>query len=324
MIGKIIKGKGFRGTLEYDLRQGKGYLLETNMAGDDSRSLAREFGQIRALRPNLTRAVCHAMLSLPPGESLSGDQWRDVSKQFLEHMDFTENQYVAVRHTDTEHQHMHLIINRVTLSGEVVNDSHDFKRQEVLMRQLEDKYNLTRVTPSQDVSRKSLSKGEVEHALRTGERSIRVRLQNIVSKALEAVKNLETFTALLAKQGVEVRLNKASTGRISGISFSLEGVAMKGSDLGKGFTWSALQKQGLSHEQTRSGQEYGHDGRPVSPQSTGCATTQNTHGKLAGQNAGRFGEERRSPQGNERSATRGQQRGGSTEGGQQKRKGVSR
>lgn len=324
MIGKIIKGTGFRGTLEYNLRQEKGYLLETNMAGDDPRSLAQEFGQIRALRPNLTRAVCHAMISLPPGESLSDAQWRDVSKQFMDHMGFTENQYVAVRHTDTEHQHMHLIINRVTLSGEVVSESQDYKRQEVLMQQLEEKYDLTRATPSKEASRKSLSKGEVEHALRTGERSVRVRLQNIVSKTLEAVKKLETFTALLARQGVEVRLNQASTGRISGISFSLEGVAMKGSDLGKGFTWSALQKQGLHHEQTRSGQEYGHDGRPVSPQSAGCATTQNAHGQLAGQNAGAFGEERRSPQSHEGSATRGQQRGSSPEGGQQKRKGISR
>jgi len=33
MSAKLIKGKGFRGALEYDLKQGKGVLLETNMAG---------------------------------------------------------------------------------------------------------------------------------------------------------------------------------------------------------------------------------------------------------------------------------------------------
>lgn len=324
MIGKIIKGKGFRGALEYNLRQGKGYLLETNMAGDNPRSLAREFGQIRALRPNLTRAVCHAMISLPPGESLSDNQWRDVAAQFLEHMGFTENQYVAIRHTDTEHQHMHLVINRVTLSGEVVSESNDYKRQEALMQQLEEKYKLTRATPSKEASRKSLSKGEVEHALRTGEHSVRMRLQNIVSKTLEAVNRLETFTALLAKQGVEVRLNKASTGRISGISFSFEGIAMKGSDLGKGFTWNALQQQGLHHEQTRSDQEYGYDERLTSHQSVGCATAQNQNGHHAGQNAGTFREKRRSLQSHEGVATRGQQRSRSPEGGQQKRKGISR
>ena len=44
MIAKLIKGSGFRGALEYDLRQSKGYLLETNMAGDDPRTLARRAG----------------------------------------------------------------------------------------------------------------------------------------------------------------------------------------------------------------------------------------------------------------------------------------
>ena len=53
MIAKMIKGTGFRGTLEYDLRQEKGQLLDTNMAGDNPRTLARESGEVRALRPNL-------------------------------------------------------------------------------------------------------------------------------------------------------------------------------------------------------------------------------------------------------------------------------
>ena len=138
MIAKMVKGKGFRGTLEYDLRQSKGYVLDSNMAGSTARELAREFGQVRALRPNLSRAVCHVSLALAPGESLSDAQWKEVAQKYLEHMGFTENQFIATRHTDAAHQHIHLLINRATLSGEVVSDSHDYKRQESLMRRIED------------------------------------------------------------------------------------------------------------------------------------------------------------------------------------------
>ena len=42
MIAKLIKGKGFRGALEYDLKQGKGVLLETNMAGQTPKELASQ------------------------------------------------------------------------------------------------------------------------------------------------------------------------------------------------------------------------------------------------------------------------------------------
>ena len=89
MIAKLVKGKGFRGALEYDLREQKGHILDTNMGGDNPRELAREFGTVRALRPNLTKAVCHVSISLPPDEKLTDDQWKDVAGKYLEGMGFT-------------------------------------------------------------------------------------------------------------------------------------------------------------------------------------------------------------------------------------------
>lgn len=253
MIAKMIKGTGFRGTLEYDLRHEKGYILATNMAGNTPRTLAREFGQIRVLRPKLAKVVCHVSVSIAPGEHLTDDQWRTVAQKYLEEMGFKESQYVVTKHTDTEHPHIHIVANRVTIRGEVVSDSHDYKRQEAIMRRLEVEYGLTRITPSKEAPRKSLSKGEVERVLRTGEASVRMRLQEAVDAALKDRSELRTFVAYLGKLGVETKLNQASTGRISGISFSLDGVAMKGSALGKAYTWNSLQQRGLLYEQIRTG-----------------------------------------------------------------------
>jgi Relaxase/Mobilisation nuclease domain. len=258
MIAKMIKGKGFRGALEYDLRQEKGQLLDTNMAGSAPRTLAREFGEVRALRPNLTRAVCHVSLSIAPGERLTDDQWRDVAQKYLEHMGFSDSQYVVTKHTDTEHPHIHILANRVTMKGEVVSDSHDYKRQETLMRRLEQEYSLSQVVPSKEAARKTLSKGEIEHVLRTGEASVRTRLQEFVDNAIKENSELRAFINRLAQDGVETKLNQASTGRISGISFSLDGVALKGSDLGKAYTWNSLQKRGLQHEQDGYGTRHEH------------------------------------------------------------------
>ena len=144
------------------------------------------------------------------------------------------------------------------MRGEVVSDSHDYKRQESIMRRLEVEYGLKQLAPSKDAERKALSKGEVELVLRTGEASVRVRLQEMVDAVLKDSTELEGFIGRLAERGVETRLNEASTGRISGISFRLEGVAMKGSDLGKAYTWNSLQKRGLHHEQIRYGAGHEH------------------------------------------------------------------
>lgn len=251
MIAKLIKGKGFRGAVEYDLQPDKSVLLETNMAGASPRALAAEFGVVRAMRPRLAKAVCHTSLSIHPEERLTDEQWREAAHAWMQGMGFVNNQYVISRHTDAAHPHVHILINRITLDGQVVSDAHDFKRQEPIMRRLERHFGLCMVSPSREVARAAPTKGEIEHTLRTGEASARMRLQKAVDTALGQGCPADVFRDRLALVGVEVRLNTATTGFVSGISFALGGVAFKGSKLGKGYTWNALQQRGLRHEQDR-------------------------------------------------------------------------
>jgi hypothetical protein len=168
MIAKAIKGKGFRGALEYDLSKEQGRVIDTNMEGTGPRELAREFGAIRKLRPNLSRAVLHVSLSAAPGEHLSDKQWSEIGQRYLLGMGLDANQYLITRHLDTEHEHVHLLINRVRFDGEVTSDSHDYRRHEILMRAIERDFSLQPVRPSIEAERRAATKGEIEQGLRTG------------------------------------------------------------------------------------------------------------------------------------------------------------
>ncbi|WP_027720948.1 relaxase/mobilization nuclease domain-containing protein [Maridesulfovibrio zosterae] len=255
MIAKLVKGTGFRGALDYDLGKAGASILTTNMAEKEPRELAQEFGAIRNLRPNLKKVVCHASISLAPQESLTDKEWRDVTQKYIQAMGFSDCQYIATKHTDTEHPHIHIVVNRVTMKGDVVSDSNDFRKQEKLMRQLENEYDLQAVTNSKEVNSKALTKNEVEKALRTGELPIRMQLQNKVKEALKAYKNLNLFIKILSANNIEVRLNRAKNGNIRGISFALNGITMKGSSLGKGYSWNGLQNRGL-YEQNEKNKEF--------------------------------------------------------------------
>ncbi len=251
MIAKAIKGKGFRGAVAYDLQKGKSVLLDSNMSAKEKRSVnafAKEFGAVRALRPQLKKAVCHVSISLHPDENLSDSDWCKVAQTWLNDMGFTDNQYIVSRHTDTKHPHIHILVNRIRLDGSVVSDSHDYKRQEAVMRKLEKEYGLIQVKNSKDVEKSSPKKGELEQAIRRREPSVRMLLQEIISKTLTQTMPLGDFIQELQKNQVEVKLNQASTGTISGISFSMNGVSFKGSKLGKGYTWNALKQKGLYYE----------------------------------------------------------------------------
>jgi hypothetical protein len=76
-----------------------------------------------------------------------------------------KNQFIVTRHTDTEHEHIHILANRIRFDGSVTSDSQDYKRQEALMRELERDYGLQRVAPSREAERRGPTKGEIEGSL---------------------------------------------------------------------------------------------------------------------------------------------------------------
>ena len=252
MIAKLVKGRGFRGALEYDITKEGGRIISSNMAGEKPQELAAEFGEIRKLRPNLGKAVMHVSLSAAPGEKLTDEQWQAIGQRYLRGMGFTDNQFVMTRHTDTEHEHIHILANRITHAGEVVSDGQDYKRQETIMREIERDFRLQRVAPSIEAERKAPTKGEIGGAIRTGQPSTRQQLQQLADAAAKDCPDFTTYQERLEAAGVElVPVAQLQGAKLSGLSYRLDGVTMKGSDLGKTYTAAGIQKKGISYEQDR-------------------------------------------------------------------------
>lgn len=248
MIAKQIKGKSFRGCVSYVLSKEGAEMIHSNMLGETVDELSREFGQTRKLKPNLQKCVYHASLSLPEGESLNKDQWGEVSQKYMKEMGFDGSQYMAVMHKDTEHQHIHIVASRIRLDGTVVSDSNDYKRSEKVIRGFEIEYGLEKVKSSRDVGVSAPTRGEMRKILNERNPSIKMRLQKIIGDATNEKQSMTSFMNKLESEGVGVIANiSEKTGHISGISFVLDGELMKGSDLGKSFTWGKLKNRGITY-----------------------------------------------------------------------------
>ena len=310
MIAKMAKGRGFRGALEYDLQEGKSVLLETNVAGKTVRAMAHEFGDVRQLRPTLGKAVMHVSLSVHAHEHLTDDQWRTIAARYLDGMGFTDNQYVVTRHTDTDHEHIHILANRITFGGEVVSDSQDWKRQEALMRVFERDYSLIAEPPSQEAERKAATKGEIESFARTGEASIKQRLQDFGASAMADCATFTEYVVWLENVGVElIPTTQLDGAKLSGLLYRLDGTLMKGSDLGKAYSPVGLAKKGVRYEQDRDDaavracrerearREYDATDQGIGPSETperggagrDAGTLGPSDGRLDGRNAGDVG-----------------------------------
>jgi len=251
MIGKQSKGRGFRGALNYVLGKEGAEIVGGNMLGQNAKELASEFALSRELKPNLSRVVYHASLSLPPGENLTDGHWSEVAERYMEGMGFKGAQFVAVKHTDTYHSHIHIIASRVRMDGSVVSESHDYRRSETQIRGLEQEFGLTPTAPSRDAASRAPTTGELQKGLRERKPSTRLTLQNVINQAARGRPTMSEFVSRLEGRNVAVIPNIAKTGHLSGISFRLDGEMMKGSDLGRSFTWQGLQKRGVNYDENR-------------------------------------------------------------------------
>lgn len=243
MIANQVKGKCFRGVLNYLHYKEGSRLIGNTMAGKTPEILAAEFAVARQLNLQLKKPVYHSSLSLPKTEHLSDDRWNAIADEYLKGMGFTDSQYVVYRHSDKDHDHIHLVASRIRITdGTTVNDSWDYPRSEKLVRELENKYELTSTVSSNQKYQRGQANGERQLIERTGEESVRAKLQQAIDKQTqEPITALELFNRL-NDGGIEARISLNKRGKIKGISYSLNGVAMSGTHLGKAYTFPGLQK----------------------------------------------------------------------------------
>jgi hypothetical protein len=97
-----------------------------------------------------------------------------------------------------------------------------------------------------------MTKNELEMMKRTNTPSQKMAMQIILKDVLQSKYKMSTneFISNLQAKGVDVLFNQASTGYVSGISYSYQGMIIKGAKLGSDFKWSSI-KNTINYEQER-------------------------------------------------------------------------
>lgn len=274
MKARVGRGRGAAGLMRYLLDEGqkatgqkKPEIIGGSLTGTKAAELTRELTAIRAVRPDIKKHLWHCSLALPPGERLTAKQWDEVAADFMHEMGFTDQHArIVIRHNDTEHDHIHIVASRIGLDGSVWLGQWEVPKAIQATQALEKRHGLT-ITKGlyddehkrrpEDLAKKSLTPAEINQAVRTGEEPPRQRLQALVEAAAQGQPTAVQFAERLELAGVSVRANVASTGRMNGFSFEVEGIPFQGSDLGKSYTWKGLQGRGVTYEQARDGEGLG-------------------------------------------------------------------
>lgn len=248
MTGNMIKGKGFGGALRYNMEKVEknvAEVLDHSFVEVSVKSILKEVQMIKVMRPNLQKYFYHTSINFPPSEDLTNATMTKIGREYLRESGFTQHQYIMFRHHDADHPHLHILVNRIGYDGKVLSDSNDFAQCEKILRELEKKYHLTEVMASNLVKERAMTKNELEMMKRTNIPSHKMSLQTIIKQTLASKPKLtcsELVTALQDK-GISVLFNQASTGYVSGISYTFKGMTFTGSKLGNDFKWTTIKSR---------------------------------------------------------------------------------
>ena len=152
-------------------------------------------------------------------------------------------------HQDTHNEHIHIIANRVRFDGSTVSDKFDYSKSEAIIHNLEQKYGLVPTVSSKDVLRKSQANGELRQLERTGEESIRQKLQDLIDQTASLNQSYPEFIARLNEVGVKAKVTLTKDSKVKGISYEFSGMAFSGTQLGKAYTFPGLQRhKGIEYD----------------------------------------------------------------------------
>ncbi len=100
MIGKIISGSSFSGTVGYVMKEKSRILEAEGIVPPDAKRMAEDFNDQTLLNPRLKNTVGHISLSFSPKDAprMTDALMTQIAKEYMQKMGITDTQYLLVRH----------------------------------------------------------------------------------------------------------------------------------------------------------------------------------------------------------------------------------
>ena len=236
MIAKIIKGTNFSGVVNYMLskREGKVKVLQAiGVHCSLPNDIAHDFNLQASMRPNVHKPVCHTILSFSAHDSerLTEATMVKITNEYLHEMGYGDTQSLIVRHSDRQHPHLHICINRIGNNGKTISDRNEKYRSTKICRGLTERYGLTIGEGKQEVNRSRLR----------GEDKLRYEIFDTIKAVLPQSKTWKDFVAELEQQDITTCFKtKGNTNVVQGIIFEKDGCSFRGSKIDRSCSFSRL------------------------------------------------------------------------------------
>ncbi len=237
MIAKIIQGSGFAGAVNYVMDKKDARLLfAEGVRLKDKASIIQSFITQSKMKPNISKPVAHISLDFSAQDKnrLTDKFMVGVAHEYLAKMGYENTQYIVVRHFDTEHPHLHLIINRIDNNGKRISDQKEKLRNTKVCMELTKMYGLYIAPGKENVK---------EHRLREPDKT-KYEIYRTLQSVVPQCQNWQDLETALRNSAITIELRKnGNTDKIQGVRFGKNGYEFNGSKVDRAFSYSKINYQ---------------------------------------------------------------------------------
>ena len=147
MYGKILHGASFGGLINYINDPRKNATLVASSDGvnlTNNQTITDSFVMQAGLSARTKKSVGHFILAFSPHDAIciNDNLLGHIVNDYMKCMGYDDNQFVAFRHFDKEHPHVHIMVNRVNFKGKCTKDSHEKDKNIKVCKELTEQYGL--------------------------------------------------------------------------------------------------------------------------------------------------------------------------------------
>lgn len=244
MVGKVISGSSFSGTVGYVMKEESRILEAEGIMPPEVRDMVQDFKDQTLLNPRLKNTVGHISLSFSPKDAprMTDALMTQIAKEYMQKMGITDTQYLLVRHLDQPHPHCHLVYNRVGNNGQTISDKNIKIRNAKVCRELTEKYGLYLAPGKDDVRRERLREPD----------KTKYEIYDAIKGSLPKCKSWNELEGKLKEQGIGIRYKYCgNTDRKQGVLFSKNGFEFSGSKIDRAFSFTKLDRH-FTHVQQQT------------------------------------------------------------------------
>lgn len=168
--------------------------------------------------------------TIEDGKKLASSDLKQLTRDFIKEMGLGDRQFIAFAHRDKAHQHIHLYVNRIDLTGKAYDDSFLSNRSSRAAETLALTWGLKTARSVQE---------EIQAGKKYTKEAV---LRAHTSVLAQRPSGIEEYTRLMQQRGVETLLKRNSEGKLIGVQFQrASGERIKASDVHRSLSANRIE-----------------------------------------------------------------------------------